>query len=368
MKIDRRLILNFDWFFLFLVLIIASIGLMNIYSAGASLTDDSLRNLYLRQIIWLGVGFFLMVATFSIDYRFLVRFAYVFYGVTLIILILVFVVGFATRGSQRWIALGFFSFQPSELMKLSLILALAKYFDEHKIEKGYSLKDLWLPGLMVFVPLLFILKQPDLGTAIIIMIIFFTIIFMVGLKWRCLLVIFLVGLICLPTGWFFLKDYQRDRIIAFLNPQVDPLGSGYHIIQSIIAVGSGGLLGKGFLKGSQTQLKFLPEQQTDFIFSVFAEEWGFLGGLLLLCLFLVLILWGLKIAFQAKDRPGQIISLGVVAIIFSQFFINVGMVIGLLPVVGIPLPFMSYGGSSLVSLMIGMGLILNVRMRRFIFQ
>ena len=172
----------------------------------------------------------------------------------------------------------------------------------------------------------------------------------------------------IPLGWHFLKDYQKERILTFLDPGRDPLGAGYHIIQSIIAVGSGGVLGKGFLKGTQTQLKFLPEQQTDFVFSVFAEEWGFTGGALLMFLFLSLILWGMKIAFQAKDLPGKLISTGVTMMIFTQVFINIGMISGILPVVGIPLPFISYGGSSMVAFMFGIGLLLNVRMRRFVLQ
>ncbi|MDO9585089.1 MAG: FtsW/RodA/SpoVE family cell cycle protein, partial [Syntrophales bacterium] len=172
----------------------------------------------------------------------------------------------------------------------------------------------------------------------------------------------------IPLFWLFLKDYQKERIMAFFEPERDPLGAGYHIIQSIIAVGSGGLFGKGFLKGTQTQLKFLPEQQTDFVFSVFAEEWGFLGGMILMFLFLTLILWGLKIADRAKDLSGKLISVGVAMLIFWQVFINIGMVLGILPVVGIPLPFMSYGGSSIVVFMTGIGLLLNVRMRRFVLQ
>jgi rod shape determining protein RodA len=178
----------------------------------------------------------------------------------------------------------------------------------------------------------------------------------------------LVGLVFIPAGWFVLKDYQKDRIMTFVNPEGDPLGAGYHVIQSIIAIGSGGITGKGFLKGTQTQLRFLPERHTDFVFSVFAEEWGFLGGMVLLILFLSLILWGLKIALHARDTIGTLIAVGITALIFWEVFINIGMVLGILPVVGIPLPFLSYGGSSMVILMTCVGLLMNVSMRRFILQ
>ncbi len=368
MKFDRRLLINFDWMLLFLVLGIAIIGVLNIYSAGFSLADLRVKNMYLKQLQWLGIGFFFMALSFSIDYRVIARQAYLTYFVTFSLLILVNVMGYATRGSQRWISLGGLFLQPSEVMKLTVILALAKYFDNNKVENGYLLRDLWPPFLMVLFPFLLVLKQPDLGTGLIIMLLFLFIVFMAGLKWKSLALAAGCSLFLIPTGWYFLKDYQKDRIMTFLDPEKDPLGTGYHIIQSIIAVGSGGFWGKGFLKGTQTQLKFLPEQHTDFVFSVFAEEWGFIGSLLLLALFLTLILWGFKIAFQAKDFVGKLISAGVTFMIFCQVFINMGMVLGILPVVGIPLPFMSYGGSSLLVFMIGIGLLLNVRMRRFVLQ
>jgi rod shape determining protein RodA len=212
------------------------------------------------------------------------------------------------------------------------------------------------------------LKQPDLGTALIIMIIFASIIFFVGINWKSFFIALTGGLISIPIGWLFLKDYQKERLITFFNPENDPLGAGYHIIQSMIAVGSGGFFGKGFLNGSQTQLKYLPEQQTDFVFSVFAEEWGFIGGMVLIILFISLILWGLKIALHARDLVGTIIAFGITALISWEVFINMGMVLGILPVVGIPLPFLSYGGSAMVSLMAAMGLLMNINVRKFILQ
>jgi len=223
-----------------------------------------------------------------------------------------------------------------------------------------------MPLLIVVIPFLFILKQPDLGTALILMFLILSIIFFIGIEWKSLLLACTGGIILIPMSWLFLRDYQKERIMTFFNPENDPLGSGYHILQSIIAVGSGGIFGKGYLKGTQTQLKFLPVQQTDFVFSVFAEEWGFVGGVVLVAMFLILILWCLKIALHSRDLVGMLISFGITMLVFWEVFINVGMVLGMLPVVGIPLPFLSYGGSSMVVLMAAMGLLLNVSMRRFI--
>jgi rod shape determining protein RodA len=290
------------------------------------------------------------------------------YGISVILLLVVFAAGYTTRGSQRWIAIGGFTFQPSELVKLTIILALAKYFDRHQLGRDCRLRELITPFLVVMIPFLFILKQPDLGTGLILLIVFLSIVFLVGIDWRSILTAAAGSIILAPIGWYLLKDYQKERILTFFNPERDPLGSGYHIIQSMIAVGSGGLFGKGFLKGSQTQLKFLPEQQTDFVFSVFAEEWGFLGGMILMIMFLSLILWGLKIVVHSKDYLGALIAFGITMLIFWEVFINIGMVLGILPVVGIPLPFLSYGGSAMVVLMTAVGLLMNISVRRFILQ
>jgi rod shape determining protein RodA len=368
LKLDRRLILNFDWTLFLLVLLLSGIGLLNIYSAGFSLRDFNQAPFYIKQFQWILIGVAGMSGAFFVDYRFIARHAYLIYGVSLVLLLIVFTAGYATRGSQRWIAMGGFTFQPSELVKLTLILALAKYFDRHRLSKDYRLRELFTPFLIVMVPFAFILKQPDLGTGLILLILFLSIVFLVGVDWRALLAAAAGSVILAPIGWFLLKDYQKERILTFFNPERDPLGSGYHIIQSMIAVGSGGLFGKGFLKGSQTQLKFLPEQQTDFVFSVFAEEWGFLGGMILMVMFLSLILWGMKIVIHSKDYLGALIAFGITMLIFWEVFINIGMVLGILPVVGIPLPFLSYGGSSMVVLMTSIGLLMNISVRRFILQ
>jgi rod shape determining protein RodA len=369
MKIDRRLFFSFDWTLLGMVLLISGIGLLNIYSTGFSFKDAQMTPLYVKQAQWIAIGIIFMVITFSIDYRFVSRYAYFIYGASILLLIAVYLLGSEARGSQRWISLGgFFRLQPSELMKLTLIIALSKYFDEHKIAGLYRLKDLIIPSLITLVPFLLVMKQPDLGTALVLLIIFGSMVLFIGIHWKSLAITAISSIVLMPFTWFFLKDYQKDRILTFLNPESDPLGAGYHIIQSMIAIGSGGIFGKGFLKGTQTQLKFLPEQQTDFIFSVFAEEWGLIGGVVLVFLFLSLILWGLKIALHSRDYLGTLLSFGITIFIFWELFINMGMVLGIMPVVGIPLPFLSYGGSSMVVLMTSIGLLMNVSMRRYILQ
>ena len=367
LKFDRRIFQYFDWTLLGFVLAICGIGILNIYSTGFSSSQQQIP-LYVKQIQWVGLGLVLMLTVFFIDYRVIVEYAYIIYGVAVVLLVVVMLFGYSSHGSQRWIDIGFFSLQPSELMKVVIVIVLARYFDNHKSNEPYKLKELWVPFFLVAFPFLLILRQPDLGTALMLMIVFGSIVLFTGIDKKSFWTLVVTGLIFMPVAWFFLKDYQRQRLITFLNPEKDPLGAGYHVIQSMIAVGSGKILGKGFLSGSQTQLKFLPEQQTDFIFSVFAEEWGFLGAMILLVLFMIVILWGLKIASQAKDSVGTTIAFGITALIAWEFFINIGMVLGILPVVGIPLPFFSYGGSAMFSLMLAVGLLMNVSARRFILQ
>ena len=368
MKFDRRLLINFDWTLLLLVLAISLIGLLNIYSSGLNTAYSGQDYVYIRQFQWIVVGLVFMIIGFSVDYRMIGRYSYLIYAFSILLLVVVFFYGYATRGSQRWIVLGGFTFQPSEMVKITLILALARYFDDHRVMTPYRLRELCVPALITLVPFLLVLKQPDLGTAIVLFIIFCSMTLFIGVRWKSLTGAAISGLLLIPLGWFFLKDYQKERIMTFFNPDSDPLGAGYHVIQSIIAVGSGGLLGKGFLRGTQTQLRFLPERHTDFVFSVFAEEWGFLGGIFLLVLFMALIMWGLKIALHSRDFSGTMISVGITSLIFWEVFVNIGMVLGILPVVGIPLPFLSYGGSSMVMLMLGIGLLMNVSIRRFILQ
>jgi rod shape determining protein RodA len=366
MMIDRRLLIHFDWTLLGIVLLIASIGILNLYSA-ASGGEVIGTPLYLKQIFWLLIGLVLMIAVAFIEYRFYLDFAYVVYTIALVLLLAVLGYGIITSGAQRWVKFGFITFQPSEFVKISCIMALAKFFQRPPHREGYSLKTLLVPFLLLFLPLGLILKQPDLGTAIILFLVFFSILFFVKVRWSTLLTLVLAGASALPLLWNFLKEYQKKRIITFFNPDLDPLGAGYHLIQSKIALGSGGIIGKGFMKGTQSKLGFLPEQQTDFIFSALGEEWGLIGALIVVGLYLAMILWGLRIAVESKDRFGAILAFGVVAMLFWHIFINIGMTLGMMPVVGIPLPLLSYGGSFLVSTLVGIGILLNVSMRRYLF-
>jgi rod shape determining protein RodA len=366
MPIDRRLIIHFDWTLLGIVLLIASIGIFNLFSAAASMEMVG-TPLYLKQIFWLLIGLVVMVTIAFIEYRFYSDMAYIVYTVALVLLLMVMVYGIITSGAQRWVKVGSLSFQPSEFVKISLILALAKFFHRPPHPKGYSLKQILFPFLLLLLPVALILKQPDLGTAIILLLVFFSILIFVKIRWSSLLTIGLAGGVAVPLLWSFLKEYQKKRIITFFNPDLDPLGAGYHLIQSKIAMGSGGILGKGFMNGTQCKLGFLPEQQTDFIFSALGEEWGLIGSLFVIGIYFILILWGLRITVQAKDRFGAILAFGVVAMLFWHVFINIGMVLGMMPVVGIPLPLLSYGGSFILSTLIGIGLLLNVSMRRYLF-
>jgi len=367
-KFDRRLLFGFDWVLLSLVLLISFIGILNLYSSGYSLADLDGASLYMKQVYWVLIGLVFMVICFCIDYRFICRYAYVIYAFSILLLLLVFFYGNTVHGSKRWLAVCGISFQASEFVKLTVILALAKYFDNNKIDGGYNLKELLLPFLIVLAPFILILKQPDLGTALILIILFLSMAVFAGVKRHSIISTAICGIVLLPLCWNFLTEYQKERILIWINPERDPLGAGYHVIQSKIAIGSGGIFGKGFLEGTQTQLKFLPEQQTDFVFSVFAEEWGFLGCVVLVIMFLALILWGLSISRHSRDLPGALIAFGITILVFWEVFVNIGMVLGILPVVGLPLPFLSYGGSSMIILMAGIGLLMNVSMRRFILQ
>ncbi len=363
---DRRLVQNFDWLLLTLVAAIIGIGLMNLYSAGFSRAPGA-TPLYLKQIYWLGLGLALMLLTFFYDYRYLEKLGYPLYFLSLVLLVAVLLGGKVAGGSRRWLSLGPFAFQPAELLKIGIILALATYFSRRPRTEPLRFRELIVPGLMVLAPVALIVKQPDLGSAILVLVVSASIILFVGVRWKTLLGGTLVLVLGSPLLWSFLKDYQRQRVLTFLNPEVDPLGSGYHILQSMIAVGSGQFWGKGLLKGTQSQLYFLPEQHTDFVFSVFAEEWGFVGALVLLLLFAALTLWGLQIARDCKERFGHLLALGITALLFWQVFINLCMVTGLMPVVGIPLPLFSYGGSSLITTLVALGFLMNIRMRRFLF-
>jgi rod shape determining protein RodA len=285
-----------------------------------------------------------------------------------VFLVLVFLFGSSIRGSTRWINIGTFTLQPSELMKLFLIIALAKYLHNDPKTDGRTLKDLAVPGLILAVPMTLVLLQPDLGTAMILAFIFGSIMMLTKLKLRSLFTLAAAFVLSAPLTWtYLLKDYQQERIRSFMNPEANLLESGWHAHQSLVAIGSGGLLGKGYMQGTQNQYQFLPDQFSDFPFAVWSEEQGLVGALLMIGLYFFVIIWGLKIASQARDRFGAVVAVGVSAMIFWHTIINIGMVTSLLPVVGVTLPLFSYGGSSIVTIMAGVGLLMNISMRRFAF-
>lgn len=367
MQIDRRLIAHFDWPLLGLTLGIILIGILTIYSASYDIIEEHAGGLASKQFYWLLIGLGVMLVAIFVDYHFIDRLAYPFYGAMLALLVLVLLIGSMGGGSQRWINLGFFTLQPSEPAKLAIVFVMVKYLQYDEPRRGYRLRDLWVPLVLVAPLFILTLIQPDLGTAVVLFVIFISMLLMGGLSLRSFSSLVGAGIVFLPIAYHFLKPYQQRRIWTFLNPDLDPLGAGYHVIQSKIAIGSGRLFGKGYLKGTQNRLDFLPAQHTDFVFSVFAEEWGFLGCLILVGLYFALLAYSLRVVARARDRMGALLVFGLIAIFFWQIVINVAMVAGLLPVVGIPLPLMSYGGSSLLSMMLAVGLIINVSIRRYTF-
>ncbi len=363
--IDRRLISNFNWWFFGLILAVSILGVVVIYSANHGRPELFFRNLYIKQVYWILYGLGALAVAVMIDYTLLNRYAYLIYCVTVIGLIYVLLHGTVASGARRWIHIGSLSLQISEFAKFALIVALAKYFEEGKAHAKYQIKDLIIPAIMTGIIVLLIAVQPDLGTGMIAAFIFLIFVISVEMDNRTLIGFLVTGILLVPMGWFLLRDYQKDRVLTLFNPERDPLGAGYHSIQSKIAIGSGGFWGKGLFAGTQSRLNFLPEKHTDFIFSVFAEEMGFLGVVVLLSLYLIIILKGLNIAYRAADRFGLFVALGIVASISFYSLYNIGMAIGILPITGIPLPFLSYGGSALITNFFSVGILLNIEMRRF---
>jgi rod shape determining protein RodA len=362
---DRRLVTHFDGVLLLSVCLAAAVGVFNLYSA--TWAWEAAPPIYLKQLYWLGIGMAVALLVCAFDYRHLEYLGTPFYVVTIGMLLAVLLFGKTSMGATRWLNLGLFNLQPSEVMKVVIIVALARYFSRRATTPN-ALGALVWPFSLMAIPVALIMKQPDLGTAMLILFIGGTMMLFAGIRRGTMAVLSVAGLAACWVGWaFILRPYQKERVLTFLNPESDPLDSGYHIIQSKIAVGSGGLFGKGFMDGTQAQLSFLPERHTDFAFSVFAEEWGFVGCMLLLLLYLFIIIWGLYIARRAGDSFGMYLAVGVVAMFFWHTVVNLGMVIGLLPVVGVPLPLFSYGGTSMVTTMVGVGILLNVSMRRFMF-
>lgn len=365
---DRRLIENWDWILLLLLLLLAAISIFNLYSATYQIRDVGGSQVFFKQIYWYLIGFVIFLLMTTFDYSILEQLAYPVYFIAVVLLILVLFVGKAASGSQRWLSLGPVSFQVSEAAKIAVVMVLAKFFSDGDSFQEYSWKDFLQPLALIGVPAILILREPDLGTTLHLVAAALTMVLFVKVNWKSVAILAVPALAVAPFIWFRLKPYQQTRILTFLRPDMDPLGAGYHINQSKIAIGSGQFWGKGFLHGTQTSLHFLPEQHTDFAFSVLAEEWGFVVSVLLLLIYLFLILWCLNIAKAAKNKFGSLLAVGVVALIFWQVVVNVGMVTGLLPVVGIPLVLFSYGGSSLVATMGAMGLLMNISMRRFMFS
>ena len=366
LKIDRRLLSHIEWPLLLLALLVTGVGLGTILSA--TYRGDQLLSTYVvRQATWAGLGLVLMIAAIGIDYRTVNRYAFPIYGAMVFALILVLVVGLKSGGARRWLGYGPLALQPSEFMKVGLIIVLAHVLHRWAGEPRLPLRRLIGPALLIALPAFLILKQPDLGTVIALGMGAFTVLVVAGLPMRWLLV---AALVLAPFGkiaFDHLKPYQQNRLISFRNPEADPLGTGYHVLQSQIAIGSGQVHGKGYLNGTQNKLSFLPEQHTDFIFSVYAEEWGFLGAAGLLLLYVGLVLRGAYIASRARDNLGALLAAGLTGTIFWQAVINIGMTSGALPVVGITLPFLSYGGSSMLALLASVGLLMNVSMRRYTF-
>jgi rod shape determining protein RodA len=366
--IDRRLVQHFDWVLLGLVGALLAAGLANLFSATHGVEGAGLAPELRRQLLALTLGSVAVVFVLAIDYRRLERWAIGLYVASTLLLLSTLVLAPITRGNQGWLDLGPVHLQPSELSKLALVVALARWFHRNPPQQIRRLRDLAIPAAIAGVPVGIILLQRDMGVAVLTLLIAATYLPFVRIPARAWASVAAVGVLGLIGLWSFaLRPYQRSRILDFVDPGRDPLDSGYQAIQSRIAIGSGGLFGRGFLEGTQTQLRFLPTQHTDFAFSVLAEEWGFVGSISVLGVYLLLLLWGLRIARDSKDGFGAMIAVGIVGILFWPAVINVSMVLGLAPVIGVPLPLFSYGGSALIATLLGVGLLLNVSMRRYVF-
>jgi len=362
MAIDRRLLFNIDWALLLSALLLAVIGVFTIHSATHSGRSSAL---YLKQLYLLGLGLVALLLSLLVDYRRLADRAVLFYAVVVAALLYVLRFSPVVAGTRRWVVLGSsFQLQPSEVAKIVAALLVAKMFAESRMET-LGLRDVLGPGMAVGLLAVLIAKEPDLGTAACLVPLFLVVAYLAGLRMRAVAALMVVAVVAVAVTWPYLQDYQKKRVYTFLDPSLDPQGAGYQKIQSQIAVGSGGLLGKGWKQGSQAQLGYLPARHTDFVFSVLAEELGFLGVFVVLGLYLLLLWRMLETAQLARDRVGAFLVAGIAATFTFQVVYNVAMVAGLVPVKGLPLPLMSYGGSSIISSLIAVGLILNVRMRRF---
>ena len=359
----KRILKRIDFPLVLATLGILAMSLVVIGSATHITSDDAKRFLFVeRQGLFAIIDICLVIFLLNFDYKTLSGYGQKLYIFNLLMLIAVMAFGHSALGAQRWISLGPVNIQPSEFSKIIMIVSLASML-ENKIGELNTLSDLMPVALYVGVPFILVLKQPDLGTSLVFIAIFLGMIFVAGIRIRLLLGIFGAGLLMMPVMWHFLKDYQKLRLMVFLDPNVDPLGSGYHIIQSKIAIGSGMLMGKGLFQGTQSQLNFLPENHTDFIFAVVGEELGFIGAVVLLLLYLIVLWRGIVISLEASDVFGRLLGVGVTSMLAFHILVNVGMTTGIMPVTGIPLPFMSYGVSSLTTNLLAIALLLNIRLR-----
>jgi rod shape determining protein RodA len=355
-------------------LLISAMGIVTIYSSTYMKEGEFWQSLYQRQVLWVILGLAAYVIFSKINYRRIWDWTYLIYGLVILLLILVVGSGIARLGAQRWLRISWFNLQPSEVAKLAVLIFMARYCSKKsaddvdlKAHRYGILKGLIVPFLFVAIPAGLIMDQPDLGSGAIVFFIFFAMLYLGNVRFKYLALVIGILIAIMPVAWHFLHDYQRNRIEVFLNPNIDPLGAGYTIIQSKIAIGSGGLLGKGWLSGTQSQLFFLPESHTDFIFATFTEQWGFLGGSILLILYYLLIRQGFNIAARTGDHYGRLLSLGISLMLGIQICLNISMNMGLAPVVGIPLPLMSYGGSSVIITYICLGMMANVNKTRAVF-
>ena len=360
---DTRIYRQFDPVLFFCMLSLIGLGVLMIYSA----TFQSVNHdLYVRQLQWFAVALVLFFIILNIDYHVLADSAMPLYIGAMVLLVAVLLFGKRISGAKSWFALGYFNFQPSEIAKITAVLFLAKYLSD-ETRMFLVFRDFVIAGLIMFVPMFLIILQPDMGTTITFLPPLIVLMFLAGIRYKWIFVAILAGLATLPVFWLFLKPYQKDRILTFVDPTKDPLGAGYQIIQSKIAVGSGRIFGKGlFSKQTQAYLDYIPEKHTDFIFSVLAEDFGLIGVAITIAVYFILMMRILSTAKQARDRVGVFIVMGLFSIFLFHFIVNVGMIVGLMPITGLPLPLMSYGGSSLLSTIAMMAIIMNVRMRRFV--
>ena len=356
----REKLYNISFSYVMFIVILAAIGIVMLYSAA----NGNWSPWAINQLIRFGMGFAVMIVLALTDIKLLLRYAYVFYFITLILLVVVEVAGHTGMGATRWINLGFIKLQPSEFMKIAMVLVLARYFHTSSLQSIESVRGIIPPLLTAIFPAFLIVLQPDLGTALMLIFTTAAMFFVVGVQIWKFVVVFIGGLITIPFAWHFLHDYQQNRVLTFLNPERDPLGAGYHIIQSKIALGSGGVFGKGFLKGSQSHLNFLPEKHTDFIFTMLSEEFGLVGAVLVVILNILILAYSYSFALKSTSYFGKLLAIGLATNYFMYVFINIAMVLGLLPVVGIPLPLISYGGTVMLSIMASFGIILCVHINR----